>query len=161
MLFNLQTEEEKVSLERKTREAEQLTARLVDESERRAAEANKLKEELHRARVAEKLAKEKLLDFLSRKTYNNTVDKNCQVLIFFKYLNNGNIFVQSVSSLYSVSSSSVLDLPADLHALRLNANSPSLSIPHSSPPAHIDLPSYDFIADNDMEQLSLEIEKER
>lgn len=53
-----------------------MTARLVDESERRAAEANKLKEELHRARVAEKLAKEKLLDFLSRKSYNNTVYKN-------------------------------------------------------------------------------------
>jgi len=62
-----------------------------------------------------------------------------------------------------VSSSSVLDLPADLHALRLNANSPSLSLTHSTPPALVDhhLPAYDFIADNDMEQLSLEIEKER
>ncbi|CAH1722439.1 unnamed protein product [Aphis gossypii] len=140
-LTALKTEEEKVSLERKTREAEQLTARLVDESERRAAEANKLKEELLRARVAEKQAKEKLLEFLSRNAYVNT----------------------SVSSLYSVSSSSVLDLPADLHALRLNANSPSLSLTHSTPPALVDhhLPAYDFIADNDMEQLSLEIEKER
>lgn len=72
-LFNIKTEEEKVSLERKTREAEQLTARLVDESERRAAEANKLKEELLRARVAEKQAKEKLLEFLSRNAYINTV----------------------------------------------------------------------------------------
>jgi len=50
-----------------------LTARLVDESERRAAEANKLKEELLRARVAEKQAKEKLLEFLSRNAYVNTV----------------------------------------------------------------------------------------
>lgn len=48
-----------------------LTARLVEESERRAAEANKLKEELLRARVAEKEAKEKLLDFLSRNTYTS------------------------------------------------------------------------------------------
>lgn len=71
--------------------------------------------------------------------------------------------MQSVSSLYSVSSSSVLDIPADLHTLRLNANSPSLSLIHSTPPALADhhLPSYDLIADNDMEQLSLEIEKER
>lgn len=84
--MNVQTEEEKVSLERKTREAEQLTARLVDESERRAAEANKLKEELHRARVAEKLAKEKLLDFLSRKSYNNTVYKNfCLIFEIFTH----------------------------------------------------------------------------
>lgn len=57
-----------VSLERKTREAEMLTARLVEESEKRAAEANNLKEELLRARAAEKQAKEKLLDFLSRTT---------------------------------------------------------------------------------------------
>lgn len=67
-----QTEEEKMQLERKTREAEQLTARLVDESERRAAEANRLKEELLRARQAEKEAKEKLLEFLSR-SYVSTV----------------------------------------------------------------------------------------
>jgi len=63
-----------------------------------------------------------------------------------------------------VSSSSVLDLPADLHALRLNSNnSPQLSLTHSNPPALVDhhLPAYDYIADNDMEQLSLEIEKER
>lgn len=50
-----------------------LTARLVEESERRATEANKLKEELLRARAAEKQAKEKLLDFLGRNTYSNSV----------------------------------------------------------------------------------------
>jgi len=62
-----------------------------------------------------------------------------------------------------MSSSSVLDLPADLHTLRLNDNSPSLSLTHSTPPVLVDhhLPSYDLIAENDMEQLSLEIEKER
>ena len=60
-----QTEEEKVLLERKTREAEFLTARLVEESERRAAEAERLKDHLLRARLAEKQAKEKLLEFLS------------------------------------------------------------------------------------------------
>lgn len=57
-----------VSLERKTREAELLTARLVEESEKRAAEAIRLKDELLKARAAEKLAKEKLLEFLSRTT---------------------------------------------------------------------------------------------
>lgn len=72
-LSAMRTEEEKVTLERKTREAEMLTARLVEESERRAAEANKLKDELLKAREAEKLAKEKLLDFLSRNTYSNSV----------------------------------------------------------------------------------------
>lgn len=67
-----------------------MTARLVDESERRAAEANKLKEELLRARVAEKQAKEKLLEFLSRNAYINTVCTN--------YINNINfdLLIQNV-----------------------------------------------------------------
>lgn len=78
----MQTEEEKVQLERKTREAEQLTARLVDESERRAAEANRLKEELLKARLAEKQAKEKLLEFLSR-NYINSVSVSRNDLITF------------------------------------------------------------------------------
>lgn len=68
-----QTEEEKVTLERKTREAEQLTARLVDESEKRAAEADRLKNELLHARLAEKQAKEKLLEFLSRNAYVSVI----------------------------------------------------------------------------------------
>ncbi|KOB78805.1 Merlin [Operophtera brumata] len=55
-----------VHLERKTREAEYLTARLVEESEKRAAEAERLRGELLAARSAEKQAKEKLLNFLSR-----------------------------------------------------------------------------------------------
>lgn len=68
-LSAMRKEEEKVTLERKTRQAEMLTARLVEDSERRAAEANRLKDELLRARSAEKHAKEKLLDFLSRNSY--------------------------------------------------------------------------------------------
>ena len=71
-LTAMKTEEEKLNLEKKTREAEQLTARLVDESERRAFEANRLKDELLKARLAEKEAKEKLLEFLSRNAYMNT-----------------------------------------------------------------------------------------
>ncbi|KAJ9594574.1 hypothetical protein L9F63_027442 [Diploptera punctata] len=105
----MKTEEEKVHLERKTREAELLTARLVDESERRAAEADRLKDELLKARLAEKQAKEKLLEFLSRNAYKS---------IFLS---------QNLDS---------EPLPADLN-------------------------SYDLITDGDMEQLSLEIEKER
>lgn len=57
-------------MERKTREAELLTARLVDESERRAGEAQRLKDELLRARLAEKHAKQKLLDFLATASSN-------------------------------------------------------------------------------------------
>lgn len=123
-LTAMKTEEEKVHLERKTREAEQLTARLVDESERRAAEANRLKDELLRARLAEKQAKEKLLEFLSRNAY----------------------ITNTVSNLYPP------ETVLDLQSLQLDPE-PALSA--------TDLSSYDLIPDNDMEQLSLEIEKER
>lgn len=72
-LTNMKTEEEKVHLQQKTRDAVRLTEMLVQESEKRALEEKKLKDELLRARIAEKEAKEKLLEFLSRNPYNSTV----------------------------------------------------------------------------------------
>lgn len=123
-LTAMKTEEEKLNLEKKTREAEQLTARLVDESERRAFEANRLKDELLKARLAEKEAKEKLLEFLSRNAYMNS----------------------SVNSIYP--SSQVLDVQP-------------LPLEGDATISSTDLTSYELTPDNDMVQLSLEIEKER
>ncbi|XP_033365313.1 merlin isoform X5 [Bombus vosnesenskii] len=129
-LNNMKTEEEKVHLERKTREAELLTERLVQESERRAAEAEKLKDELLRARIAEKEAKEKLLEFLSRNAYTATITP--------------------VPNLFPSTQVLPSDLQADLQTLQLDTE-----------PLPADLTSYDLIADGDVDQLSLEIEKER
>ncbi|XP_015518266.1 merlin isoform X1 [Neodiprion pinetum] len=129
-LNNMKTEEEKVHLERKTREAELLTERLVQESERRAAEAEKLKDELLRARIAEKEAKEKLLEFLSRNAYNASITP--------------------VPNLFPSTQVLPSELQADLQTLQLDAE-----------PLPADLTSYDLIADGDVDQLSLEIEKER
>ncbi|XP_043262158.1 ezrin/radixin/moesin family protein merlin isoform X2 [Colletes latitarsis] len=129
-LNNMKTEEEKVHLERKTREAELLTERLVQESERRAAEAEKLKDELLRARIAEKEAKEKLLEFLSRNAYTATI--------------------APVPNLFPSTQVLPSDLQADLQTLHLDTE-----------PLPTDLTSYDLIADGDVDQLSLEIEKER
>lgn len=131
----MKTEEEKVNLERKTREAEMLTARLVEESERRAAEANKLKEELLRARVAEKEAKEKLLDFLSRSAYSSPLT-----------------VASSVPGLYPGPPLSP-ELPPEIRNLPLD--------PEPAPPSPADLTSYELMAHADVDQLSLEIEKER
>lgn len=75
-----------MTLERKTREAEMLTARLVEESERRAAEASKLKDDLLKARAAEKQAKEKLLDFLGRNTYAGSTPASPISVIFYIYI---------------------------------------------------------------------------
>ncbi|KAK9884192.1 hypothetical protein WA026_005145 [Henosepilachna vigintioctopunctata] len=133
-LTAMQKDEEKVTLERKTREAEMLTARLVEESERRASEANKLKEELIRAREAEKLAKEKLLDFLSRNAFTSP--------------NNIGSISSSVSTLYAPPLSPTLT--QDIHLL--DSNSPLLNL---------SLNSYDLLQNADADQLSLEIEKER
>ncbi|XP_008548335.1 merlin [Microplitis demolitor] len=129
-LNNMKTEEEKVHLERKTREAELLTERLVQESERRAAEAEKLKDELLRARIAEKEAKEKLLEFLSRNAYTATITP--------------------VPNIFPSTQVLPSDLQADLQTLQLDTD-----------PLPADLTSYDLITDGDVDQLSLEIEKER
>ncbi|XP_071447858.1 merlin [Hetaerina americana] len=135
------TEEEKVSLERKTREAELLTARLVEESEKQAAEAERLKGELLRARLAEKQAKEKLLEFLSRSSSPSVPPSK----------NGSCLLLQPVPQhLYPASQMVSPDLQADLQALHLGPE-----------PMTVDLNSCDLIADGDMEQLSLEIEKER
>lgn len=130
-LNNMKTEEEKVHLERKTREAELLTERLVQESERRAAEADKLKDELLRARIAEKEAKEKLLEFLSRNAYNTTI-------------------TTQVPNLFPSTQILPSDLQADFQTLQLDDD-------HLTN----DLNEYDLINDGDADQLSLEIEKER
>ncbi|KAE8744438.1 hypothetical protein FOCC_FOCC008913 [Frankliniella occidentalis] len=143
-LTAMKTEEEKVHLERKTQEAERLTARLVDESERRAAEADRLKDELLKARIAEKQAKEKLLQFLSR-TASPT----------------------SLQSVPHATHSPTPLLAADLQALQLgepgdmcgSVSGDMPGLPGSDIPS--ELPAYDLAADQDMEQLSLEIEKER
>ena len=81
-LNNMKTEEEKVHLEQKTRDAVRLTEMLVQESEKRALEEKKLKDELLRARIAEKEAKEKLLEFLSRNAYASAIAVNIQILIY-------------------------------------------------------------------------------
>ncbi|XP_011501425.1 PREDICTED: merlin isoform X1 [Ceratosolen solmsi marchali] len=129
-LSNMKTEEEKVHLEQKTRDAVRLTEMLVQESEKRALEEKKLKDELLRARIAEKEAKEKLLEFLSRNAYTSTITP--------------------VPNLFPSTQVLPSDLQADLQTLQLD-----------SEPLSSEVNCYDLIADGDVDQLSLEIEKER
>ncbi|CAL8143884.1 unnamed protein product [Orchesella dallaii] len=67
----IKTEEEKVVMEQKMRETEQIVARIMAESDNRTLEADRLKNELLKARLAEKDAKEKLLQFLSQPALDN------------------------------------------------------------------------------------------
>lgn len=61
-------------------------------------------------------------------------------------------FLQNVQNIYA-SPSPILNIQSDLHALRLESENSTLSVS--------DLTSYDLVAESDMQQLSLEIEKER
>ena len=58
----IKTEEEKLMMEQKARD---MVSRLAEESEMRRQEADQLKQELEMARDAERIAKEKLMSFLS------------------------------------------------------------------------------------------------
>ncbi|KAG8193331.1 hypothetical protein JTE90_022961 [Oedothorax gibbosus] len=67
----IKTEEEKKLMEKKAHEAELLATRMVQESERRAKEAENLKEELAKAQMSEKDAKEKLKEIF-KNSYSKT-----------------------------------------------------------------------------------------
>lgn len=63
---HIKTEKEKAELEKKIRDSEFCVMHLTEEKEKRAAEADKLKDELSYARDREREATKKLLNFLSR-----------------------------------------------------------------------------------------------
>jgi merlin protein len=138
--YALKTEEEKIHLERKSREAETLTARLVEESQKRASEADRLKNELINARIAEKEAKEKLLTFLSRASLSSpqptpvpTTTNVVQAMPLQQLLTPDGFL-----SLASLNDSGQL---YDDDAVEIN--------------------SYEFADNGDISDISLEIEKER
>ncbi|KAL2092266.1 hypothetical protein ACEWY4_012064 [Coilia grayii] len=65
----IRTEEEKRLMEQKMLEAEMLALKMAEESDRRAKEAEQLKQDLHKARESERRAKHKLLEITSKSPY--------------------------------------------------------------------------------------------
>ncbi|XP_067861830.1 NF2, moesin-ezrin-radixin like (MERLIN) tumor suppressor a isoform X2 [Heptranchias perlo] len=65
----LRTEEEKRLMEQKVLEAEVLALKMAEESERRAKEAEQLKQDLQDARESERKAKQKLIEITSKSSY--------------------------------------------------------------------------------------------
>ena len=61
----MESEEEKMIMKAKVQEAEQLVSRLIEESERRKQESDDLKKEVNSARDEERIAKEKLIEYIS------------------------------------------------------------------------------------------------
>uniref|UniRef100_A0A673YXI4 NF2, moesin-ezrin-radixin like (MERLIN) tumor suppressor n=1 Tax=Salmo trutta TaxID=8032 RepID=A0A673YXI4_SALTR len=68
----IRSEEERRMMEQKMLEAEMMALKMADESERRAMEADQLKQDLQEARDSERRAKHKLLEITSKSTYSVT-----------------------------------------------------------------------------------------
>ncbi|XP_028613885.1 merlin isoform X5 [Grammomys surdaster] len=76
----IRTEEEKRLMEQKVLEAEVLALKMAEESERRAKEADQLKQDLQEAREAERRAKQKLLEIATKPTYPVSLGSVWQLL---------------------------------------------------------------------------------
>ncbi|XP_072520603.1 NF2, moesin-ezrin-radixin like (MERLIN) tumor suppressor a [Salminus brasiliensis] len=68
----IRSEEEKRLIEQKMLETEMLALKMAEESERRAKEADQLKQDLQEARESERRAKHKLLEITSKSPYSAT-----------------------------------------------------------------------------------------
>lgn len=164
-LISAKTQEEKMLMEHKVREAEMLVSKLVEEGERRATEADRLQHELIRARIAEKQAKEKLTGFIQ--SFNASISHSAAnsnllnaSLLNATLLNSSTPHLPTAlsHSLVVGSSNDVgIGSTGDLPDLTLGGSTDALS---STYVGH-ELTSLDLLNDTDVEQLSLEIEKER
>ncbi|XP_069727018.1 merlin isoform X5 [Phaenicophaeus curvirostris] len=76
----IRTEEEKRLMEQKVLEAEMLALKMAEESERRAKEADQLKQDLQEARESERRAKQKLLEITSKSSYTQSMNSSTTVL---------------------------------------------------------------------------------
>ncbi|XP_078010530.1 merlin isoform X6 [Phascolarctos cinereus] len=76
----IRTEEEKRLMEQKVLEAEMLALKMAEESERRAKEADQLKQDLQEARESERRAKQKLLEITSKASYPPPVSSSTTAL---------------------------------------------------------------------------------
>ncbi|XP_057370147.1 merlin-like [Daphnia carinata] len=195
-LSAMKTEEEKRLSQRQLHEAKQIASRLLENSERCAAEAEQLKGDLLQARYAETQAKKKLLEFLTTQASVAALHAASRPITRIPT----SASVLSVPNLFPSSSSSVagsdhhLHHQSDLqqHLRRLDDVSNEASLPAYE--ARLPIPlanqltgltnltglsssgylpaiaaselvnssaNYDLMTHGDMEQLSLEIEKER
>jgi len=192
----IKSEEDRMAMERKARETEVLVSRMAEEAEQRQGEANRLRIEVQHARVSEKDAKNKLLEFLNTSvTMDMTTSPTGNIPRSNQIATNG----FSPESVMMVNSHQVVpEMSADLAALNLNMEDLSQSaydlssgLPLAMPqPSHFSVPNlsmttppgghrfdlsssrshdfmsrssygHDLMTENDMEALSLEIERER
>ncbi|KAG1691203.1 Merlin [Nymphon striatum] len=148
----IKTEEEKMLMERKASEAESI-------ARTNATEADELKQQLLKAKYAEKEAKEKLLSILQipyveieSPELEQSDQPQFQILAEIAEISENELYEQAV---YETQSDKLPVDFQDLSALVLDSDPLSVGLEPESGS------SVDLIVDGDMQQLSLEIEKER
>jgi len=173
----IRTEEERHMMEHKSRETEMLVTRMVEEAERRQSEAENLRREVAQAREAENEAKHKLLDFLNisvadLKGSPSGSSSAASTPAAAAWQNGGGSIVESgraaefsfIHANGDEFTQSNVDISPGQNGFNLSHYSvPNLSTSHNF--GHrFDFnssASHDLMTENDMEALSLEIERER
>ncbi|TRY64340.1 hypothetical protein TCAL_00844 [Tigriopus californicus] len=168
----IKTEEEKLLMENKAREAEHMVSRLVEESELRRREANELKREVDNARDSERIAKDKLMSFLSQNItpplenhngHNSTsmhLTHSSGSPGFDGYLH-PRIPSSSDMGSPSIDLSENGHAPTSNHELPFASSHPDLVALHFNPSVN-SFHGHTLIDDDtDLQDLSLEIEKEK
>ncbi|EMP27631.1 Merlin [Chelonia mydas] len=183
----IRTEEEKRLMEQKVLEAEMLALKMAEESERRAKEADQLKQDLQEARESERRAKQKLLEITSKSSYMGS-QVICTEILFLHIASASWLLFQELFKRIALSKDSPLEEVQDTQykllqilqtsstsKILLAINDTILETAEKQPmnsgmtalPA--DLPSFNLISeslsfdfkDTDMKRLSMEIEKEK
>jgi len=169
----IKTEEERQAMERKAGDTELMVHRMVEEAERRQQEAERLRTEVKQARESEKEAKNKLIEFLNisvtemktSPTLAQQPQPHYQAQVVpdmtpeLAHLNlNMEEFTQSAIDLSTGVQGSVY--MAQLSHLSV----PNLSSSHNYHQTHTlsrDMLGHNLMTGDDMEALSLEIEREK
>ena len=145
------------------RETEQIVARIMAESDKRSVEAEKLKNELLKARLAEKDAKEKLLEFLSQPALEYPVLPSSRVALTDRLEPHHHHLTVNGNSVLTPSTVSVGLLGWDvLQPSAVTATSVSpVRLSHNDLHDTVSERYENDILPPDMDPLTLEIEKER
>jgi len=168
----IKTEEERQAMERKAGDTELMVHRMVEEAERRQQEAERLRTEVKQARESEKEAKNKLIEFLNisvteMKTSPTTAQHAAQpnyppqvVPDISPDLTHLNLHMEDFTQ-------SAMDLSSGVQGSVYMAQLSHLSVPNLSSTHNYphtlsrDMLGHNLMTGDDMEALSLEIEREK
>lgn len=153
----MKIEREKLELEKKIRDADYFVHQLTVEKDKREAEAEKLRKELICAKLAEREATARLLNFLNRGRKNS--DESLIQTSSINVCNNStNNIVTSISTPSLTNSNSASDINETAGGVELTAN--DLNLNHDDSQDEFETKEF-ILTDSEMEQITNEIERSR